>query len=81
MACHPVQSEESLRALWMPPGGGPSRAPLVSSLACEQAGRGLSRGRSVSVVTLSLPDGAEEVFPSPRLPFLSGPQGHLWPSG
>ena len=81
MACHPVQSEEPLRALWMPPGGGPSRAPLVSSLACEQAGRGLSRGGQSLLLSLSLPDGAEEVFPSPKLPFLSGPQSHLWPSG
>ena len=75
----PVQSEEPLRALWMSPYGGPSSAPLVSSLTCEQAGRGLTEGDLSLLLSLSLPGGAEDVFPSPRLTgFLIGPQSHRW---
>lgn len=42
---------------------GSFQRPLVSSLACEQAG-GASPEGDLSLLSLSLPDGAEEVFPS-----------------
>ena len=55
--------------------------PWFPHLPVSRQGGDSPEGGQSLLLSLSLPDGAEEVFPSPRLPFLSGPQSHLWPSG
>lgn len=55
--------------------------PWFPHLPVSKQGGASPEGDLSLLLSLSLPDGAEEVFPSPRLTgFLSGPQSHRWPS-